>query len=61
MPAKSKAQSQAAGAAYAAKEGKKPASSLKGAAKEMFNTMSVKELKHLAETPRKGLPKKKGG
>lgn len=59
MPAKSKKQQMAAGAALAAKRGKKKKSSLKGASKSMANSMSEKELKKMAGTKRKNLPKKK--
>lgn len=56
MPAKSKAQQEAAGIALAVKEGKKPKSSLKGASKSMESSMSEKELKKMASTSRKGKP-----
>ena len=59
MPAKSKAQQKAAGAALAAKRGEKSKSSLRGASKDMYESMSKKELKDFAETKRKGLPEKK--
>jgi hypothetical protein len=58
MPAKSKKQQMAAGAALAAKRGDKPKSSLKGASKEMAQSMSEKELKKMAGTKRKKLPKR---
>ena len=58
MPAKSKKQQMAAGAALAAKRGDKPKTSLKGASKSMADSMSEKELKKLASTKRKKLPKK---
>ena len=58
MPAKSKKQQMAAGAALAAKRGDKPKSSLKGASKQMAESMSEKELKKLAGTKRKKLPKR---
>jgi len=54
MPAKSKAQQQAAGIAYAVKKGKLPASKLRGASKQMAK-MSEKDLKHFAKTKHKGL------
>jgi len=57
MPAKSKAQQQAAGIALAVKRGKLPASKLKGASKQMAK-MNEKSLRHFAETKRKGLVKK---
>jgi hypothetical protein len=56
MPAKSKAQQEAAGAALAAKRGEKSKSSLKGASKSMASSMSEKELKKMASTKRKGKP-----
>jgi hypothetical protein len=58
MPAKSKKQQMAAGAALAAKRGEMPKSSLKGASKSMAASMSEKELKKMASTKRKGLPKR---
>jgi hypothetical protein len=59
MPAKSKAQQKAAGAALSAKRGETPKSSLKGAARQMVESMSEKELEELAETERRGLPERK--
>ncbi|WP_285713861.1 DUF3008 family protein [Erythrobacter oryzae] len=59
MPAKSKAQQKAAGAALAAKRGEQPKSSLKGASKEMEKSMSEDALEDLAATKRKGLPARK--
>lgn len=58
MPAKSKKQQMAAGAALAAKRGDKPKSTLKGASKSMADSMSEKELKNMASTKRKKLPKR---
>ncbi len=58
MPAKSKKQQMAAGAALAAKRGDKPKSSLKGASKQMAESMSETELKKMAGTKRKKLPKR---
>ncbi|HEX5867026.1 MAG TPA: DUF3008 family protein [Beijerinckiaceae bacterium] len=58
MPAKSKKQQMAAGAALAAKRGEAPKSSLKGASKSMAKSMSEKELKKMASTKRKSLPKR---
>ncbi len=58
MPAKSKKQQMAAGAALAAKRGDKPKSSLKGASKQMAESMSEQELKKMASTKRKKLPKR---
>ena len=59
MPATSKAQQKAAGAALAAKRGEEPKSKLKGASKQMEKSMSEDELEELASTKRKGLPDKK--
>ncbi len=56
MPAKSKAQQKAAGAALSAKRGDTPKSELKGASKSMAKSMSEKELSELASTKRKGKP-----
>jgi hypothetical protein len=56
MPAKSKAQQKAAGAALSAKRGDTPESKLKGAAKSMEKSMSEKELEKMASTKRKGKP-----
>jgi hypothetical protein len=50
MPAKSKKQKMAAGAALAPKRGEKSKASLKGASKSMASSMSEKELKKLAST-----------
>lgn len=59
MPAKSKAQQQAAGAALAAKRGEKPKGDLGGAAKKMYESMSKSELEDFASTKRKGKAKHK--
>ena len=59
MPAKSKKQQQAAGAALAAKRGQRKASSLKRASKSMYKSMSKVELRKMAKTKRKGKPTKK--
>jgi hypothetical protein len=56
MPAKSKAQQKAAGAALSAKRGDTPKSKLKGASKQMESSMSEKELEKMAHTKRKGKP-----
>lgn len=56
MPAKSKAQQKAAGAALAAKRGDIPKSKLQGASKSMAKSMTEKELDELASTKRKGKP-----
>ncbi|MFI0471960.1 DUF3008 family protein [Halomonas sp. HMF6819] len=60
MPAKSKAQQKAAGAALAAKRGETNVSELVGSSKEMYDSMSEKELEEFASTKRKGKPEKKG-
>jgi hypothetical protein len=56
MPAKSKAQQKAAGAALSAKRGETKKSDLKGASKSMVESMSEKQLEELASTKRKGKP-----
>lgn len=56
MPAKSKAQQKAAGAALSAKRGETPKDELKGAAREMEESMTEAELEELASTRRKGKP-----
>lgn len=57
MPAKSKSQQKAAGAALSAKRGETSKSALKGASKQMHDSMSEKQLDELASTKRKGKPK----
>jgi len=59
MPAKSKKQQMAAGAALSAKRGERPLSSLKDASKQMVQSMSESQLEEFAHTKRKDLPKKK--
>ncbi|MBN9219753.1 MAG: DUF3008 family protein [Mesorhizobium sp.] len=59
MPATSKAQQKAAGAALSAKRGETKKSELKGASREMYDSMNEKQLEEFAETKRKGLPDKK--
>jgi len=56
MPAKSKAQQKAAGAALSAKRGDTKKSELQGASKSMYESMSEKELEEMASTKRKGKP-----
>ena len=56
MPAKSKAQQMAAGAALAAKRGEIKVGELKGASKEMYESMSEDQLEDFASTKRKGKP-----
>lgn len=60
MPAKSKAQQKAAGAALSAKRGETKPSELVGASKEMYDSMNEQELEDFASTKRKGKPEKKG-
>jgi Protein of unknwon function (DUF3008) len=59
MPAKSKAQQMAAGAALSAKRAKKSASELKGASKSMYESMSERQLEEMATAKRKGKPEHK--
>lgn len=61
MPAKSKAQQKAAGAALSAKRGDTKVSELKGASKEMYDSMSEKQLDEFASTKRKGKPEHVSG
>jgi hypothetical protein len=56
MPAKSKAQQKAAGAALSAKRGEQKVSDLKGASRSMEKSMSEEELDKMASTKRKGKP-----
>lgn len=58
MPATSKQQQKAAGAALSAKRGDTPKSKLKGASRDMEKSMSEGELHDLAKTDRKDLPTK---
>jgi hypothetical protein len=60
MPAKSKAQQKAAGAALSAKRGDMPESQLKGASKHMAESMTEEQLEELAATKRKGKPEHAG-
>jgi hypothetical protein len=59
MPAKSKAQQEAAGAALSAKRGDKDVAELGGASKSMYDSMSEKELEKMASTSRKDKPEHK--
>ena len=59
MPATSKAQQKAAGAALAAKRGETPKSKLQGASRDMYESMTEDELEDFASTKRKNLPDKK--
>ena len=56
MPAKSKKQQMAAGAALSAKRGETPISSLKGASRQMAQSMNEKQLEEFASTKQKGKP-----
>lgn len=56
MPAKSAAQQRAAGAALSAKRGETPKSELKGASRQMVESMTEKQLEEFASTPRKDKP-----
>lgn len=59
MPAQSKAQQQAAGAALSAKRGETKVSDLQGASKDMYYSMTESELEELASTSHDDLPEKK--
>lgn len=56
MPAKSKAQQKAAGAALSAKRGDTKVGDLQGASKSMYKSMDKKQLEDMAATRRKGKP-----
>ncbi|CAL1692131.1 hypothetical protein MMB232_02288 [Brevundimonas subvibrioides] len=56
MPARSAAQQKAAGAALSAKRGDTPKSDLKGASRQMVESMSETQLEDFARTTRKGKP-----
>lgn len=56
MPAQSKAQQRAAGAALAAKRGETKVGDLQGASKDMYDSMSEDELEDYASTKLDGLP-----
>jgi hypothetical protein len=56
MPAKSKSQQKAAGAALAAKRGEIEKSELKGASRGMYESMNEDQLEDFASTKRKGTP-----
>jgi len=56
MPAKSAAQQKAAGAALSAKRGDTPKSKLRGASRQMEESMTEKQLEEFAHTKRKGKP-----
>ena len=59
MPATSKKQQMAAGAALSAKRGERPKSSLRGASKQMVESMSEAELERMASVKRKSLPQRR--
>ena len=61
MPAKSKAQQKAAGAALSAKRGDTKVGDLQGASKQMYDSMSEDELEDYASTDREDLPDKVDG
>ena len=56
MPAQSKAQQRAAGAALAAKRGETNVGDLQGASEDMYDSMSEDELEDYASTKLDGLP-----
>lgn len=56
MPAKSKAQQKAAGAALSAKRSETSKNSLPGASRSMVDSMSEKQLHAMAATKRRGKP-----
>ena len=58
MPAQSRAQQRAAGAALAAKRGQIDPSQLQGAAREMYDDMTEDQIEELASTSHDGLPEK---
>ncbi|MDC9825516.1 DUF3008 family protein [Devosia sp. ZB163] len=60
MPAVSKSQQKAAGAALAAKRGDTSVGELQGASKSMYQSMSEEQLEELASTKRKDKPDHKG-
>jgi hypothetical protein len=59
MPAKSRKQQMAAGAALAAKRGERSRATLKGASRQMARSMSEKQLEDFPQIKRKKLPTKK--
>jgi hypothetical protein len=56
MPAKSKSQQMAAGAALAAKRGERSPKGLHSSSKSMYESMSEEELRKMASTKQKGKP-----
>ena len=61
MPAQSKAQQRAAGAALSAKRGETKVSALRGASKDMYDSMTEEELEDYASTDHDDLPEKVDG
>ena len=59
MPARSKAQQKAAGAALSAKRGETRKKDLKGASRSMVESMSEAQLAELAATKHEGKPDRK--
>ena len=59
MPAKSKAQQMAAGAALSAKRGEKKVAELRGASRSMYESMTEAQLQEFASAKRKGKPEHK--
>lgn len=59
MPATSRAQQKAAGAALSAKRGDTRVKALKGASKSMYKSMNEMELEEFAQTRHKDLPEHK--
>ena len=55
MPAQSKAQQKAAGAALSAKRGETKVGDLQGASKQMYDSMSEEELEDYASTDLDGI------
>ncbi|MFN3277885.1 MAG: DUF3008 family protein [Paracoccus hibiscisoli] len=56
MPARSKAQQRAAGAALSAKRGESKVGDLQGASKDMYDSMTEAELEDIAATDHDELP-----
>ena len=59
MPARSRAQQRAAGAALAAKRGEIDPKELESAARDMFESMTEGELEEMASIGHEGLPEHK--
>jgi len=56
MPARSRAQQRAAGAALSAKRGEIDPKDLESASRDMYDSMTEQELEDLASTRHEGLP-----